>query len=84
MFTVKTMTILNLSLPVPKGACMKSGEEGLLTRRCDRTRGSSLKQEEARFKLGIRKKFLTRRRGEALEQAAQRDCEFPIPAGVQD
>lgn len=63
---------------------MKAGGKGLFTRTCDMTRGNSLKQEEARFKLDIRKTFLTVRWGEELEQIAQRDCELPIPGGVQD
>lgn len=62
---------------------MKACEKGLFTRTWDRKRGNSLKQKEARFKLDIRKKFLTRRWDEALEKVTQRDCELPILGGVE-
>jgi len=54
-------------LPVLKGACKRAGE-GLLTRSCsDRTRGNGFKLKEGRYRLDIRKKFLS---GEVLAQAA--------------
>lgn len=84
MHVIKTKNVLHVSLPVPKGLCVKAGEKGHFTRTCDSKRGHSLKQEKARFELDIRKKFPAIGWCEALEQVAQRDCELPIPGGVQD
>lgn len=49
---------LTVPLQYMKGACKKDGEK-LLTRMCsDRTKGNDITLKEARFRLGIRRKFL--------------------------
>lgn len=83
MHIIKAMNVLHITLPVPKGLCLKAGEKGHFTRMCDRKRGNSLKQEKVRVNLDIRKKFLNIRWDEALEEVAQRHYELPIPGGVQ-
>ncbi|GAB0202055.1 hypothetical protein GRJ2_002672200 [Grus japonensis] len=48
-----------------------------------RTRENGLKLRQGRFRLAMRKKFLHRQSGQALEQAAQRGAGVTIPGGVQ-
>ena len=53
-----------------KRGCSEGGWPVLLGN-CDRMRGNGLKCCQRRFMLAIRKHFLLRKRGEALERAAQ-------------
>jgi len=61
LFSLEKRRLQRDSLPVPEGAYRKAGD-GLFTRTCsDRTRGNGYKLKECRFKLDMKKKFLTMR-----------------------
>jgi len=51
----------DLRVPVPEGAYRKGGENLFSKACCDKTRSNGFKLREGRFRLDIRKKFLTMR-----------------------
>ena len=73
---------LNAAFQYLKGA-YKHEADGLFTRSdSDRTRGNGFKLKEGRFRLDVRRKYLTQRGVRCWHGCPEKLC-CPIPAGTQ-